>query len=212
MVNSIGFIGGVLFIALFCWSLRSRIESDPEPFFLNLTFFAFAGQFIKTAELGFEILAHGRWLPGYGSLVILLAVAFGLVTAQARVMWCHMQLTSTYYKMVLARKFKKDHNHAIDRWSVALLRITGVDLFPGGYWWLKLLYPVEPRASSRELAAFVLPNDGFRTKKRIEGEDLKLPDTPQRKAYFWLYVLVCFCSWGLFIYAMIFAQKRLEGQ
>ena len=211
MVNSIGFIVGVVIIALFCWWLRSKIESDPEPFFLNLTFFAFAGQFIKFAELTFDAIVHGRWLPGFGTLFFLLAGATGLVLAQARVMWWHMQMTSAHYEELLKRKLKKD-NHGVERWKTVLLRITGVDLFPGGYRWLKLLYPVEPRAGSRELAVFALPHDGFRTKKGIGANDLVLPVTGERRIYWWLYVLICICSWGLFVYAMIFAQRLGGGQ
>jgi|ERR1044072_317090 hypothetical protein len=208
MVNSVGFLLGVFLIALFCWYLRSRIESDPEPFFLNLTFFAFAGQFIKFAELTADSIIHGRWLPGFGTLLILLGVSTGLVIGQARVMRVHMEMTGKHYRDVLTRKLKRENNHQVERWAIVLLRITGVDLFPGGYRWLKLFSPEEPRTITRELAVFALPRDGFRSKKGIAPEDLVLDVTKERRIYWWLYVTICIFSWGLFVYAIIFAQGR----
>jgi len=47
-------IVSVLLIAFFSWLIRSIAESDYEPFLVHLTFFAFAGQLIRTAELSKE--------------------------------------------------------------------------------------------------------------------------------------------------------------
>lgn len=221
-VNSTGFIVGVFLIALFCWYLRSRIESDPEPFFLGLTFFAFAGQFIRTAEWTSQLIVKGRAFPGYGKILILLGLGLATVIGQAFVMKTHMQLTTAHYAQLLKRNHLKGaQDHQIERWITVLLRITGVDFFPGGYRWLKDFFPtsIEPREKSRRLAVSVLPSKEFRIDPEsaitqqaegttiqstgIAASTLVVPPSLQRSVYWWSYVVLCILSWIWFISVMM---------
>ena len=168
-IVSVSFIVSVLFIALTCWYLRSRIESDPEPFFLGLTFFAFAGQFIRSVEWTSKTIWEGRVLPGLGWLLFLLGIAGATVVLQAFVLKVHMQITRVHYCDLLRDaqiKPNPTRDHQIESWADVLLRLTGVDFFPGGYQWLRKFFPTqtEPRERSRRLAVSVLPPKEFRIK------------------------------------------------
>ena len=72
--NSTGFVIGVFLIAIGCWWLRLRIESNPDPLWLNLTFFAFAGQFIRFAEATSRVISSQKTFPGYGKMFLLVAI------------------------------------------------------------------------------------------------------------------------------------------
>jgi len=210
--NSVAFIGSVLVIALFCWYLRSRIESDPEPFILGLTFFAFAGQFIRTAEWTSEIIVKGR-VPGYGTIVILLLLGLFTFIGQAFVMKTHMLITTDHYAALLRKHhLKPGQDHQIDRWTTVLLRVTDTDFFPGGYRLLKEFLPIktEPRERSRKLAVSVLPTKEFRiSAEAISAEALIVPASRRRKFYWWLYVVLCILSWTWFIWVMMIPREQL---
>src|SRR5438552_12533740 len=77
--DTIFFILAILIIAILTWIFRNLIESDPDPFLLNLTFFAFVGQAIKTSELTRE----GNVTP---IILLLMLVAFLLVMTQVMVL------------------------------------------------------------------------------------------------------------------------------
>lgn len=206
MFNSIGFIFGILVFAFLCWVLRSKIASDPEPIFLNLTFFAFAGQFIRTAEWIWELIVHGHMLPGFGTLFFLFVAALAFVLLQALVMKKHMDMTTARYNALLKRRLKPAEDHEIDRLAKVLLRITGVDFYPGGYRWLQWFKKgssTEARAKSRELAVSILPD-----RLRLKAKTLILPKTPQRRFYWWSYVIICLCSWILFVWTIVLTRRK----
>lgn len=214
-VNSIGFILGVFLIALLCWYLRTRIESNPEPFFLSLTFFAFAGQFIKFAESTALVIARERVFPGYGKMVILVACGVGTVVAQAYVLKVHMQITTAHYTGLLDQYAKPGHKDHVDRWANVLLRITDVDFFPGGYGWLKQFFPTktEPKLRSRNLAVLALPSKEFRVSSDGTGDGitaklLEVPPTSQRRFYWWSYVALCGLAWLWFLLAMMLSPQN----
>jgi len=168
--NSIGFIAGVFMIALICWYIRTLIESNPEPFFLSFTFFAFAGQFIRLAEVTSGMIKERRMFDGWGTMVFCVSIGGLLVFAQKRVMNGHRWITKHHYKTVLSTGLVETNNLTrekrllvVDSWSEVLLRITDVDLFPRGYAWLKRWFPEkeEPKERSREFALTVLPRQEF---------------------------------------------------
>lgn len=214
-VNSIGFIVGVFLIALGCWYLRTRIESNPEPFFLSLTFFAFAGQFIRFAEATTLLIATQRVFPGYGKMLILIACGCATVVAQAFVLKVHMQITTAHYTWLLNEHRKPGRNSQVDRWANVLLRITDVDFFPGGYNWIKQFFPTktEPKLRSRNLALLTLPSKEFRvspdgTGDGINAKLLEVPPTRQRRFYWWSYVVLCALAWLWFLLAMMLSPQN----
>jgi hypothetical protein len=196
--NSVGFIFGLLLIALICWYVRARLEANPEPFFLSFTLFAFAGQFIRSGEWAAKLIFSGVMLPGLGKLFILLGVAGVTVAFQVFVMKAHFDMTRAHYRALLHDHLKSSKDNQIDNWATVLLRVTGVDFFPGSYKWL---FPVEPKEESRRLAISVLPSRDF-NKSRITADSLIVPATPQRKLYWWLYVGLCLLAWLWFVLAM----------
>src|SRR6185503_7012646 len=86
LINSIGFVVGVFIIAIGCWWLRCRIQSNPEPFWLSLTFFAFAGQFTRFAEATSRVIGTQKTFPGYGMMFFLVALGVLFVLIQTSVM------------------------------------------------------------------------------------------------------------------------------
>jgi hypothetical protein len=197
------------------WLLRTSVESEPDPFFLNLTFFAFAGQFIRTAEL----LAEGK-CPKLGLFLLdcaaVLAVLFQVIVYRA-----HARTTKSHYKKKLA-EFRQEHcsDGDVEHWATVMLEITGVDFQPMGYKWLALLFGGEPREKSRAVAYSVLPDDKFRLNKAgasspvststgpesklgLMEEDLTLPAKTERKNLWRAYWVLCLLCWFLFITVMI---------
>jgi hypothetical protein len=133
MSSNIWFFLAVFGIAMLLWFLRTLVESDPDPFFLNFTFFAFAGQCIRTSEL----LETGRIQPVHGGLLLGAAI---IVAVQVFVMKKHKRITMEHYKTELkSRKTDGCSEREIDHWASVLLQITGVDFHPGGYaWWASI--------------------------------------------------------------------------
>jgi len=230
--NSIGFIAGVLTIALVCWYIRTRIESNPEPFFLSLTFFAFAGQFIRFAEATSRVIEDKRTFQGWGTMIFYVIVGGLVIAIQAWVMNRHRSLTKHHYRTLLVNGLKPENNLTAekrvllsDSWSEVLLRITDVDLFPRGYAWIKRLFPEndEPKERSRVFALTVLPRDEFivvdgdngsasandgKASKAITLKKLEVPPTLKRHFYWWTYVGLCVFSWILFVRAMGVSQSQ----
>lgn len=229
-INSIGFVVGVFIIAIGCWWLRSQIQSNPEPFWLSLTFFAFAGQFIRFAEATFRVIATQKTFPGYGRMFFLVALGIVFVLVQAVVMAGHVQMTKRHYTSLLDPHLSSDTLRSL--WTEVLLRVTNVDLHPGGYQWLRKMFPAneEPKERSRKLAFAVLSREGVisdgaagksleesettlleRTRtsdKPITIEALIVPDTRGRTVYWWSYVLLCILSWVAFLVAMTISQPE----
>lgn len=104
--NPIGFIFGLLLVGLTVWYIRARLESNPEPFFLSFTFFAFAGQFVRSAEWSAKPVFGGVIPPGLGRLWIL--VGIGAVTAalQVVVMGVHFAMTRAHYRKSIEESFE----------------------------------------------------------------------------------------------------------
>lgn len=226
--NSTGFVIGVFLIALICWWLRSRIEFNPDPFWLSLTFFAFAGQFIRFAEATVRVISTHQTFPGYGKMFPLVAVGGVLAVAQTFVMNGHVQMTKRHYTKVLAPHLKSESLRFL--WTDVLLRVTNVDLHPGGYKWLRKMFPYneEPKERSRQLAFSALSregaiSDGAATKSLEDSEAtllkstitstepitadlLIVTDTWGRAAYWWSYVVLCVLSWALFLVSMTISQ------
>jgi hypothetical protein len=212
-INLIVFSIIVFGIALWTWCMRSWVESDPDPFFLNLTFFAFAGQCIRTSEFFHD----GNVIQdGYLSNILLILLLFGalVVVFQVNVMRAHMRETKEYY-IELLQKYRKDgcSDPEIEHWAGVLLRITGTDFSPGIYGWLKGLlavFPTEPRAKSRVDAHSILPGTSFRkSPPDDEGLTAGLMAVPSERRYtLWhLYWGTCVVSWIIFAVAIWFSQK-----
>jgi hypothetical protein len=197
----------ILVIALFTWFMRTLVESDPDPFFLNLTFFAFAGQCIRTGEF---------FGDGNRSifLLILFLIALLAVGFQVFVLKAHMHTTLKHYKELLT-KYRKDgcSDHDIEHWASVLLHITGTDFSPGIYRWLKWLpevFPSEPRAKSRMDAFSILPETDFQKAPSDEtGLTAGLMAVPseKREALWRLYWVTCVVSWGIFVVAILISQE-----
>ncbi len=193
MSSNIWFFLAVLGIATALWFLRTLVESDPDPFFLNFTFFAFAGQCIRTSEL----LDTGRLRPVHGGLLL---GSFIIVAVQVFVMKKHKRLTFEHYRFTLkAKKNDGCSDRELDHWANVLLRITGVDFHPGGYAWWASLFDTEPREERREQAFSILPDSHFQLRsENVEANVLMLPDSSERRRYWWSYVGCCIVAWMLF--------------
>lgn len=97
------FVVAVFGIALLVWGVRSIAESEPDPFVLNFTFFAFAGQCILTAELGRQEKLNGT-IAG-------LALLGGItLLAQIFVFRGHVNKTTDHYKILL-QKYQLDKKY-----------------------------------------------------------------------------------------------------
>ncbi len=176
------FVVVVLVIAIVVWGLRSFVESDPDPLVLNLTFFAFAGQCIRTAE----VINAGQQPAGL--LGALLPVSILLVLAQVAVTKLQLKRTALHYNKILREKgFKIDQ---AGYWAEGLVRITGVDYYPQfkGY----------VRSDRREQAVSLLQSSC----PGLMPEDLIVPEV-NRTLLWRAYVGICVLSWFCFLGAMI---------
>lgn len=200
--NVLAFIIAILIIAITTWIMRGLVESDPDPFLLNLTFFAFAGQCIRTSEL----IRDGAF---NGLLALLLLFAFLVVLSQVVIMRAHMKTTLMHYKGLLA-KYKTESciESEIDHWADALLQITGVDFSPGLYRWLAIAF-AEPREKSRKNAFSILPGSRFQVAPASDfrAESLIVP-VSERRPLWYFYLATCLAAWGIFILAMILSTRK----
>ncbi|HET9285778.1 MAG TPA: hypothetical protein VFR24_27825 [Candidatus Angelobacter sp.] len=188
----------VLGIAFIVWMMRTAVESDPDPFFLNLTFFAFAGQCIRTGES----VKDGKLDV---QLVYLLVIGFATLFGQVLVMKAHMKTTLKYYKGLLdLHKSDGCQKQEIHYWADRLLEITGVDFAPGNYSWL-ILFNTEPREKRRLDAFSILPESDFKT-TQFSPQSLIVP-LDKRKLLWSMYRWICLISWIIFIVAIIFSAK-----
>lgn len=201
LIYSLEFVGAVLAIAFFAWLIRSLVESEPDPLLLNLTFFAFAGQCVLTAEL----MGEGKSIRLIFWLDVL---AFILVFIQARLVMAHASVTIEHYERLL--RDNKADNNKIEFWAVILLRITGVDFFPEFYQeYINIWFLRNTPEHRRIQAASILPPDLFQENKhRIDAEALKV-ETANRVLLWRLYVAVCLAAWLLFIICIVVGGKHL---
>ncbi len=194
-IDTGGLVAAVLLIALFAWIVRTYAESDPDPFLLNLTFFAFAGQCIRTSEL------IGERHPWMGWIVGLATFAALLVMAQSAVIRFQAKRTREHYKVILKANLQVKLSPAeIDSWADVLVRITGVDFFPGSFYkWLSKRIGSAPREDRRQKAVSILPDIFF---KEVASESLVIPEESRR--FLWnLYAIICFVSWIAFIVCLL---------
>jgi hypothetical protein len=190
--GSIGFFVAVAVIALVLWGLRSIVESEPDPFFLNLTFFAFAGQCIRTGEV---IGAKTETGLHFGLLVagVLFLVMQVIVTTK------HEKVTIRHYKKRLEQAKKGDCPPGeIDRWAKLLVKISGTDFSPGSYSWLTIFFPGEPKEESKKQATSILPDTQFdKESEWLSPEGLTVTE-PDRTRYWLPYILIPIFSWLVF--------------
>lgn len=194
---SLLFIVLMLFIAFLAWGFRSIFEEEPDPFVLNFTSFAFAGQCILTLDY------HE------GIVLTLLAPAAVLILAQTWVIHQQVDKTFEHYVRILKKYGSKDLRPAdIKSWAEVLVRITGVDFYPEFY--QEKIKINSGRAKRREQAVSILPRDKFKCideEENGEGETEEKGITPkallikgeERQLLWRCYVLICFLSWAIFI-------------
>lgn len=193
LVSSGWLIVAVLGIALFSWFLRSYAEGDADPFLVNFTFFAFAGQCIKTGELIIE--GNPRPLIFGLFLVAIILVAFQVFVIKAQV-W----RTIEYYKEILEKNNIGDCTpDEIGRWATVLVRITGVDFYPEFYKLLNEVFGSEQREKRRREAVSILPPDRFNCEAGGVTQDVLTVPPESRKVLWRFYAYICLLSWLVFV-------------
>lgn len=202
LCDSLEFIGIVVAIAIFAWLVRSSIESEPDPLLLNLTFFAFAGQCVLSADL------MGENKPIDLKLIWLLdLITFILVFIQVRIVMGHASTTIEHYERLL-RDNKADENK-IGQWAEILFRITGADFYPQFYQkWFKIRLLKNTPGRRRKQAISILPGELFKENNhKIDGEAL-LIEADERKWPWRIYAGVCVMAWILFIVCLVVGRNH----
>jgi membrane protein YqaA with SNARE-associated domain len=196
VLSSLPFVLSLALIALASWLVRSFADSDPDPFLLNFTFFAFAGQCIST----FQLIRVTN--PG----VVILLLLIGLILVLLQVVTVRSQASTTFehYRTVLDQNKTQHCTTAdVDHWANALVRITGLDFWPELYSLQKKGFGKGFRAKRRQEGLSVLPTSLFnKGSGALRSEDLTVPEDARK----WLwrsYYLICIGSWGLFITGIV---------
>lgn len=192
------FVVGVFGIALLAWLVRSLAESEPDPFLLNFTFFAFAGQCVLTGEL-----IHDGTLKG--AVIGLDLAASILVIIQVLIFKQQVSRTLEHYEDVLERNnIGGCSPDEIERWAAVLVRITGVDFYPEFY--TRISRGLGPRDKRRRQAVLILPRDKFRDGGGgVTPATLTVPPE-ERQALWRLYAGTCILSWVIFILCIVVAR------
>jgi membrane protein YqaA with SNARE-associated domain len=201
-LSSGSFVVAIFGIALLVWCVRSIAESEPDPFVLNFTFFAFAGQCILTAELA-RLEKLNATIAGLALLGVI------VLLAQIFVFRGHVNKTTDHYKTLLQTHAKPDkYNDAeIDKWADVIVRITGVDFWPQLYKGWSSSFGSGPRGRRRSQALMMLEHGEFKYgEDRITAEALTVPDDERRWPWR-LHAFLCFLSWIIFV-ACIQVAKR----
>jgi membrane protein YqaA with SNARE-associated domain len=202
-LNSGWFVIAVVGIAVLVWGVRSIAESEPDPFVLNFTFFAFAGQCVLTAELAKQDKVSATILGlALAGIIILLAQIF--------VFRGHFSKTIDHYKELLKKHKPDKYNDAeIERWADVIVRITGVDFWPQLYKGWSKGFGSGPRGKRRSQALMMLKEGEFDcTENGITEEKLTVPEN-DRKWPWRLHAFLCFLSWVVFV-ACIQAAKGIN--
>ena len=196
--DRVWFVIGVIGIALLAWLVRSFAESEPDPFLLNFTFFAFAGQCILTVELIREGNPRGIVLG-----LDLLAVI--LVIVQILIFQAQTSRTLEHYKDILEKNnIGGCSPDEMERWAAALVRITGVDFYPEFY--RILSKGLGPRDKQRKQAVSILPRDKFKCDEGgVTSATLTIP-AQERKVLWRLYAGICILSWAVFVACILVAR------
>jgi hypothetical protein len=196
-IESISFIAAVLGITLLVWLVRSIAESNPDPFLLNLTIFAFAGQCVATAERVREANASGV-------VFALLLIAVILLLLQAFIIRTEWATTIRHYKEVLeSNKVGELSSAEIERWALLLLRITGVDFYPEFYMGITAGPRHGPRHNLRKQAISILPPSEFKVGSSGVTASALIVPAHERKWLWRTYVLICMLSWSVFIVSLL---------
>lgn len=192
-IGPLGFLAVVAVLAVLAWIFRSFCEHNPDPLLLNMTFFAFAGQWIWTIE---HLLA-GR------PRTLLLLIAFGelfVAVLQAIVFRQQVWSTKRHYQSLISNGrselIASQHGH----WPAVMVSITGIDFYPELYDGLSDLFVEQPRDERRKLLVSILPNE----LRDITPEMLKLPFSGRRTLWHF-YVALCALSWVGFL-SSVFVQ------
>ena len=205
--------GFVVLIALGLWFLRSVMELQPDPFFLNVTFFAFAAQCIRTIE---------AWQTGRSNALVwtFWGAALLLLGLELAVMRRHEKLTVRHYEKQLEKANHEVVDKArhegtqkqpwppgeINRWAKLLVKISGTDFLPGSLWLLASVFEGEPKEISKQDAVSVLPDTEFiHTSEHLTPTQLTVSDS-DRRLYGTLYILFPALSWLVFVLAL-FASR-----
>jgi hypothetical protein len=200
LVDSLEFVGIVVAIAIFAWLVRSSIESEPDPLLLNLTFFAFAGQCVLTAELmGENKPVKLIWL--------LNLITFILVFIQVRIVMAHAWTTIEHYEKLL--KDNEADENKIGEWAEILFRITGADFFPQFYQkFFKIRFLKNTPGRRRKQAISILPREIFKGNDHRIDEEALLIAADDRKMPWRSYAGVCVIAWILFIACICVAKNQ----
>jgi len=207
LLSSFLFIAVVFGIAVIVWGLRSVYESEPDPFLLNLTFFAFAGQSILTAELVREG-KQGVALPA------LIVPAFFFLLLQIWIIRMQVDRTLQLYIKRLSEKLLKKEiidicgDDVLEAWANLMVRITGVDFYPEFY--LDRIKVGSPREKRRKQAVSILPPTTFdRAPQNGITPPMLVLEPKDRKRLWRVYVAVCAVSWVIFILCIFIATGVL---
>lgn len=209
--NVIGLAVAVVVIALVLWYARSNVELQPDPFFLNLTFFAFAAQCIRTME-AWQTGHLGAWL------IFFFLMAVMLLALELAVMRKHEKLTVLHYEKQLemanqeaiakARQEGAEKKAAplgeLNRWAKLLVKISGTDFLPGSLRLLAIvsMFEGEPKEKSKKEAVSILPDgDYIQTSDYLSPKGLTVSD-PDQRLYGFLYIFFAALSWLAFVGAL----------
>jgi hypothetical protein len=198
----------VVVIALVLWFLRSIVELHPDPFFLNLTFFAFAAQCIRTVE-ALQENKGSRSLFGFFLAAVVL-LGFELIVMKKHeiltILRYQTQLEEANREMIdtanqVETKSEAWQRGEINRWAKLLVKIAGTDFMPGSLWLLG-----EPKEKSKEEAISILPAAHFnQTSQYLEPNELNVSD-PDRTRWGFLYLLFPALSWLVYVGALFVSR------
>lgn len=202
IVDLLQSVGAVLLIAFVAWLVRSIVESEPDPLLLNLTFFAFAGQCVLTAELMDQAKSMNEMKP----VLWLDFVALFLVCLQITIVRAHEWVTRERYKSIL--KDNGVDENKIELWSVALFRITGADLFPQFYQTFPPIRFLRNLPAQRRDQAILILRELFKDKNyNIDAEALKVNADDRKWPWRW-YEIVCALTWISFIFCIVLGRTH----
>jgi len=201
-IDTIWYIAAVLGIALIAWLVRSIVESNPDSFLLNVTFFAFAGQCVFTAQMireGLSIAVLSILLP-IGLLLLLLQVFIFRVQA--------LKTVEHYQRILEKNKLVSLTPSEIEHWANILIRITGVDFYPEFYNPMSKGFGRGPREKRRKEAISILPQDCFKSgADGVTIESLLVP--PKERRWLWRsYALTAISAWLFFIVSVLVTSRR----
>lgn len=201
-IDTIWYIAAVVGIALVAWLVRSFVESNPDSFLLNITFFAFAGQCVFTAQMMREGLS-------IAVLSVLLLIGLSLLVFQVLIFRAQALKTLEHYQRVLEEnKLVSLTSSEIEHWATMLIRITGVDFYPEFYNTMSKGFGRGPRAKRRKEAISILPQDRFKSGSDGVTIDSLLVPPDERKWLWRSYAFTSLSAWLFFITSILVTSWR----